>query len=110
MDHGDETTDVDGARIYIGGEWYTATLMEQKSVTDWTVLYSPDDQMSLFFMCRHCHCGRRELRVMVGYEKYKAPGTALADYRLHQVGDSVTFTPQLNVLWVKQLIKGGKLN
>ena len=81
-------------------------LMDKNSEADWTMLYLPDDHLSLFFMCHHCECGRLELRVLVGYDKYKAPGPALADFRLHQMGDSITFTPQLNVLWVKQLIKG----
>ena len=97
----------DWVRCIISKNWYTIRLMvDSGERAGWILLYIPDDENEIYYMLQKCACGRKELRVMVNYPMYNAPGTALADYNLHLVGSTLTRTPELNVLWVKRYING----
>ena len=97
----------DWERCVIEAAAYTIRVMESGSdATEWCLLYIPDDMNNLYYIYRSCLCGVRELKILVNYKEYTRPGKALPDNSLHLIGDTITRTPELNVLWARQYIRG----
>ena len=94
-------------RCVLEGVFYTIRVLESGSTsTEWSLLYIPDNIDDIFYIYQSCLCGRRELRILVNYKDYNRPGIALPDYSLHLIGETITRTPELNVLWARQYIRG----
>ena len=99
--------DYHGKRVLIRNTVYTVQLLGVKtSSSKLILLYKPDSDSQIYFLFHHCLCGRYELRVVTGYEHFQRPGTALPDFRMHLLGESLTYTPELNVLCSYQKIRG----
>lgn len=84
----------------MGGEYFDVRMFEAIDAKNWTLIYIPDepDERDVFYLYSHCGCGAVQLRMAMGYPLFVRPGPGRPDFSLHNVGESMTRTPSLNVL------------
>ena len=97
-----------GVRVQLDSTWYELQMFEYVNPKEWTILYIPDypESSDIFFMYSHCECGTLQLRLIIGYPMLTDCGKGRPDFMLHEVGEVLTRTPDLNVLRSDTLIKG----
>ena len=104
--HGDVTLRESGSHIPMGSVWYSVLTFAYVDVDEWTMIFIPDDCTDLYYLLSHCNCGGYQLRIISSYCMFIRPGTARPNYKLHNVGEGFTHTPELNVLRCENIIKG----
>ena len=105
---GQISKNIAGARVQLDSTWYELQMFEYVNPKKWTILYIPDypESSDIFFMYSHCECGTLQLRLIIGYPMLTDCGKGRPDFMLHEVGEVLTRTPDLNVLRSDTLIKG----
>ena len=99
---------ISGARVQLDSTWYDLQLFEYVNSKEWTMLYIPDypELSDIFFIYSLCSCGTIQLRLVTGYPMLVEAGIGRPDFTLHDLGEVLTRTPELNVLRSDTLIKG----
>ena len=106
--HGDITLKESGSHISIGPMWYSVLTFAYVDEIEWTLIFVPDDCTDMHYLLSHCRCGGYQLRLISSYSMFVRPGSARPKYILHNVGEGLTHTPELNVLRCENIIKGVK--
>ena len=93
--HGDITLRESGSHIPMGSMWYSVLTFAYVGEEEWTLIFIPDDCTDMYYLLSHCGCGGYQLRFISSYSMFIRPGNALPKYKLHNVGEGFTHTPEL---------------